>query len=703
MFKRRSFIKIFILQTFFLLSSLILLIFFLRDNINPLNTKWLFSEDDLAMQQIAWYFYKNDIWRFPLGLNPNFGDNINNTIIYSDSIPLFAIFFKFISNLFEINEINFQYFSIWYYISFYLQLFFSYKIIYYLTKEKYFSILSSFMFFFSPIYLFRLSHHATLVGHWIILLGIYLLIIDRNIKSKKYWFFLINLSCFINLYFTFILTIFYLTFVAYDSYKKNKYLSNFVKSFFIFLTLYISMYVSGYFEIRYIDGIGFGFGQYKLNLLSIIDPGNNNGISWSQILPNIQLSSHEKNEGFNYFGLGNLLLIFVCLISNITKKNKIISKNNFQFIIISVIFFLLALSNKISLGNIEIINIELDKYLLGMLSIFRASGRLFWPVYYLIIIFSIYSIYKNFEKKIIIRIILILVSIQILDISKAIHDYSIIINNKVNYNNPTLEKFINKETKLISINNYNYNKNFSEISFLTEKLGVAKTNVINLARVDRKKIAQYRYELIKNLYKKKLEENVIYIIDNQSHLNNLKKIFDKKNVIFLDANKFWIMTLNKNSLFINTSNFEKIKNNQKHIFDNNNIQKEKYLGLGWSYNPIKGGIWSDGYISSIILNAEDITKDLVITINCDPYLNNYHKKQYVDIYYKNILLKNYEFNLNKKNTNKIILKIEEKLIDSKNIELVFNFRNPGSPSDYFESPDSKKLGILIKDITINNI
>ena len=129
MFKRRSFIKISILQIFFLLSSLILSFFFLKENINPFNTKWLFNEDDLAMQQIAWYFYKNDIWRFPLGLNPNYGDNINNTIIYSDSIPLFAFFFKFFLNLFKINEINFQYYSIWYYLSFYLQLFFSYKII----------------------------------------------------------------------------------------------------------------------------------------------------------------------------------------------------------------------------------------------------------------------------------------------------------------------------------------------------------------------------------------------------------------------------------------------------------------------------------------------------------------------------------------------------------------------------------------------
>lgn len=701
MLKHQIFSKIFTVQIFFFLLSLILLIFFLEKNINPINTKWLFNDVDLATQQIGWYFFKNDIWRFPLGLNPNYGDNINNTIIYSDSIPLLAFIFKFILNLFRINEINIQYYSIWYYLCFHLQLFFSYKIIYCLTKEKYFSILSSLLFFFAPIYLFRLSHHATLVGHWIILLGIYLLIIDRNIKKKKYWFFIINLSCLINLYYTFILIIFYLVFVTCSSFKNKKYLSNFINTFFIFLTLYILMYVSGYFEIRYIDAVGFGFGKYKMNLLSLIDPGNNNGISWSQILPNIQLSSMEESEGFNYFGMGNLLLILLCFISNIIKNNNIISKNHIQFIIASLIFLLLAISNKISFGNIEIINVELNKYLLGILSVFRASGRFFWPVYYLIIIFSIYSIYRNFKHKLSIKIILIIVSIQVLDISRGIYGYSKIIENVGINDNITLEKFIKENSKIVSINNYNYNKNFSEISFLTEKFSIAKTNIINLARVDRKLLAQNRYKLIKNLYKNNIETNTVYIIDNQSHLKHLMSIFDNKNVAFFNLNNFWIMTKNEDMTFINSSNFEKIKNNHKYIFSNS-LDKEKYLGLGWSDNNIKGGIWSDGYISSIIFSPDDVTKDLLITIDFILYLNNNHNKQYVDIFYKNIFLKNYEFNIGDNNDNKIFFKIKKELIDNNNIEIILNFRNPGSPSDYLESPDSKKLGINIKSITINN-
>ena len=178
-------------------------------------------------------------------------------------------------------------------------------------------------------------------------------------------------------------------------------------------------------------------------------------------------------------------------------------------------------------------------------------------------------------------------------------------------------------------------------------------------------------------------------------------IFDNKNVAFFNLNNFWIMTKNEDMKFINSSNFEKIKNNHKYIFSNS-LDKEKYLGLGWSDNNIKGGIWSDGYISSIIFSPDDVTKDLLITIDFSLYLNNNHNKQYVDIFYKNIFLKNYEFNIGDNNNNKIFFKIKKELIDNNNIEVILNFRNPGSPSDYLESPDSKKLGINIKAITINN-
>lgn len=209
-----------------------------------------------------------------------------------------------------------------------MQLFFSFKIINFLTKNSIFSFLSSIIFLLSPVYLFRISQHSALVGHWLILFTLYLLITDDEFKKRKKWFFLIIISSLIQLYFTYIILISFVIFLLNKFYKKKKIY--FIDLFFIIFTfssLYLVMLFVGYFEIRLIDGIGGGYGDYKLNLLSILDPGNHSNF-WSTIMPDIKLSALEENEGFNYFGLGSLILISITLfffkkyIKNISYKEK---------------------------------------------------------------------------------------------------------------------------------------------------------------------------------------------------------------------------------------------------------------------------------------------------------------------------------------------------------------------------------------------
>jgi hypothetical protein len=461
------------------------------------------------------------------------------------------------------------------------------------------------------------------------------------------------------------------------------------------------MYVAGYFEIRYFDGIASGYGEYRLNLLSVFDPGSNFN-TWSYILPDIKLTTLEQAEGFNYFGLGSLIIILLTIIIYIVRKSKFsYFKKNFIFIIASIFFTIIALSNKISLGNVEILNIELNKYIFAGLSIFRASGRLFWPVYYLILIFSLVFLYKNISKKKYVILILACLLIQTIDISGAINNYSKIINKFVISDNKELNNLFQINKNLISTNNSNYSSNFSKLSYLTEKFKIQKTNVINLARVNRKVLAETRYEINNNFYNKKIETNTIYLIENFSHLQNLQSIF-KDDLYFYKIDNIWLMTSIKEDLKLpkrlQFTNFKKINLNYNYKF--NNESKNNFLGLGWSYNNIKSGIWSDGYISSLLFNIDNINKDLVFEINCVPYLNNKHKHQDIEIYYNNILVKKINFEFGKTNNNLIKFELRKELITNSNIELRFKFKNPGSPSDYLESPDSKKLGILLKNISV---
>ena len=82
------------------------------ENISFQSTKWLHSGNDTAMHHLGWHFFKNDIWRFPLGSNPNYGDELGSSIVYTVSIPLLSLFFKSLKSF--LPE-NFQYFSFWFF------------------------------------------------------------------------------------------------------------------------------------------------------------------------------------------------------------------------------------------------------------------------------------------------------------------------------------------------------------------------------------------------------------------------------------------------------------------------------------------------------------------------------------------------------------------------------------------------------------
>ena len=56
-------------------------------------------------------------------------------------------------------------------------------------------------------------------------------------------------------------------------------------------------------------------------------------------------------------------------------------------------------------------------------------------------------------------------------------------------------------------------------------------------------------------------------------------------------------------------------------------------------------------------------------------------------------------NKNQDETFEILIK--EKLIENNEIKIDFNFKNLVSPYEVLESPDARKLGMLIKNIKIN--
>ena len=187
-----------------LFSSIIgflLMVFFLGyENISITDTNWFLRYDTIS-DFVALKFFLNDKWRFPIGLNPNYGD-ITNSIVFSGAVPLLS----FVAKLFkDFLPNNFHFFSIWITICFSLHIFFSYKIIFNYTKNFYFSSISAMFFIFTPILIYRLGFHLSLGAQWLILAFIYLELSNNKKNILLYKTILIIISSLIHFYFTIML------------------------------------------------------------------------------------------------------------------------------------------------------------------------------------------------------------------------------------------------------------------------------------------------------------------------------------------------------------------------------------------------------------------------------------------------------------------------------------------------------------------
>ena len=688
--------EVLIFSLSFLIGIIFTILFLGLSNIGFENTQW-FTSYDLKSDLLAHKFFVNDDWRFPIGSNPNYGELLNS-IVFSGAVPIFS----FVSKLFNpILPENFHFFSIWIILCFSLQFFFGYKIIYFLTKNSFYSLLAGVFFLISPILIYRLNFHLSLGAHWLILVGIFL-DLDKNQKnllSKK--IFLIVFSSLVHFYFTIILIFMNVFFSFFDN--KLKFTSKFFKeNFLIFLFLTITMYFVGYFHIPATDALGFGYGYYKTNFLSLIDPlPSVNANDWSIILPDIHNFSGER-EGFAYLGFGILILIFYLTIKRIKNFKNI--ELNYKYFTLCLFLFLLALSNNVSFGSISLVSIKLPNYLYAPLSILRASGRLIWPIYYIIIVFAIYKLYK-LENKNKFLFLTIFLFIQILDFSNSLNmnflkekkvrdvkfNDSIWVFVSENYTNVSTTKISNRTESFKTISNFLIDNNFES------------TNYFRLGRYNRELASEYRSKFIKKLMLKDIDSSKAFIIENKDHLRHMKFLLGDSNHGFFNRNGLWIFLPEQRKL-MSESDLSKFNSIEARLITREGIKlkensKDGILGFGWSH-PNYGksigseGVWSEGYFSSLIFKTEDAKIDSI-----DVLLKQVFTYKDKDLNIK-ILINDKSFkeiSLNSKSKKIILNDIEDFLVNGDNV-ITFNVLNPSTPLSKLTSIDGRLLGILVEEI-----
>ena len=371
----------------------------------PTNISWLMTvHHDWGAHYLGWYFYRNEPWYFPLGEIHKLFYPIGTNVGFTDSIPLFAIFFKLFAVF--LPE-DFQYFGIWLFSCYLLTAYFTTKLFLLLKVNKILTFIAIIFLITNPVFIYR-GMHPSLCAHWLIIASIYIYCLDsKTISTKKilsYQLILLLLSGLINPYlclmvlgFTVALSV-KLSFIDKVLDKKNLFLYNTVSLITLFLVwFFIGMVGFNFNESLSVAG---SYGLYSLNLNSLY-----NSWGWSYYLPGLKNVSWHQYEGFMYLGLGMLLLLFLIflyllysfLLNLIWKKPvqlllPLHKKWLVPLIIMASLFTIFAITHVVSINDHILFKVKLPGIIVKLGETFRSSGRFFWISYYLIIFFAIISI-----------------------------------------------------------------------------------------------------------------------------------------------------------------------------------------------------------------------------------------------------------------------------------------------------------------------
>ena len=92
---KKELIKIFCVGS--LIGAIVFLACYGWKILDVTNDSWLLTGQDISQHYIGWKFYRASAWHFPIGQIDGIIYPETSCIIFSDSIPLFAIFFKILS------------------------------------------------------------------------------------------------------------------------------------------------------------------------------------------------------------------------------------------------------------------------------------------------------------------------------------------------------------------------------------------------------------------------------------------------------------------------------------------------------------------------------------------------------------------------------------------------------------------------------
>lgn len=446
----------------FIIGTIIGAIFFLViygfSVLNITNDSWIMAQNsDTTQHYLGWEYYRNSDWNLKIGLIDNLVYPNRVSIIYMDSIPLFAILFKLLSG---ILPDTFQYFGLYGIMSFMLQYGITAIILQKINKNTILSLVGAMFSLLMPVLYQRMFIHTALTSHWIILLAFYICLLKEN--QRYLWQKILTWGgiCFLavstHMYFLPIIVIIMSFYLLDELILRKKWIDFFIVWCSAILIALFAMFILGAFEGNASVMEAGGLGYYSANINALFNPSDT-----SYFLRSLPSATDGQYEGFSYLGFGMIVALILSIGALIATKKlakmRALKRHHWISILGIIVIAILSYSPEITINDRSLIELAYPNILIKALTIFRCTGRFHWTVMYFAMLMILSAVIRLFEIKKALFVLLICLILQVSDISGYISSRADMFKND------------NYISKLNSPAWNNLSQNFDHIVFIANK------------------------------------------------------------------------------------------------------------------------------------------------------------------------------------------------------------------------------------------
>lgn len=353
------------------------------------HVSWLYNAGGDALQhQLGWEWFRKAAWQFPLGSIQTLGYPVGTSVTYMDSIPLFAIPFKLLSPWLEPN---FQYFGLWELMSLVLLILTGMLVMREFTRSIPLAALAASMLALSAPMIFRAFYHSSLSAHWILLAGIWLILLERRKRLwRGAWVVLFGVAMLVHLYYIPMLLPLWAISLYYQYRSAPKRWKLALDVLAVAGVVLLTGYSTGAFGLGFKDLAISGYGTYSWNLNGFF-----NSLDFSSAFVRGLPVTGGQYEGISYLGIGNLFLlpvaVYLFAIKEHPRRRLAIL---WPFLAAAGVYTLFAISNKAFFSLQPVWDFPITGLFYRFLCLFRSSGRFIWPVYYFAVLFGLVMIVR---------------------------------------------------------------------------------------------------------------------------------------------------------------------------------------------------------------------------------------------------------------------------------------------------------------------